>query len=157
MKQRNFSRTLLAVAFSAFGASTFAQVPEAEPNHPITSAQQLSLSGGVVSVTGNVGGTTNTDVDFFAVSVTAPNDEAIKVDIAPTGSDVLVFLLAPWDGSTFPLKTGSFNPGFEGPSAAARAPATVTGSVTASLAFATALCGPTTSTMSGSTTILPTT
>src|SRR5262245_43561288 len=113
MKQRHFSRTLLAVAFSAFGASTLAQV-EIEPNHPISSAQVLTLSGGAASVTGTVGIlSTGTDVDFFAIDVTTPNDEAIKVDIAPTGSDVLVFLLGPWNGTTQPLKTGSFNPGFD--------------------------------------------
>lgn len=112
MKQRYIRRTLLAVALSAFGASTFAQVPETEPNHPITSANILTLSGGTASVTGSVGKlSTGTDVDFFAVNVTVPNDETIKVDITPTGSEVLVYLLGP--GPAFPIRAWSFSPGID--------------------------------------------
>jgi hypothetical protein len=95
-KQRIIRRTLLALALTAFGASSMAQVPEAEPNHPLTAANadRLNLSGSSISVQGTVGKlSTGQDVDFFAFTVQA--NDTVKVDIKPEGFDAWIFAFEP--------------------------------------------------------------
>ena len=95
-KQRIIRRTLLALALTAFGASSMAQVSESEPNNPLTfdGANLLTLSGGKATVTGTVGRFgANHDVDFFAFEV--QKDDIIKVDIGGTSYDTWVFLFGP--------------------------------------------------------------
>lgn len=104
--QRIIRRTLLALALSAFGAGTMAQ--EGEPNHPITSAHQLTFSGAAAAVTGTVGQTGAThDVDFFKFQ--AQVGDVIRVNIGRTtnGLDASLALFGP--GPTFPLRVWSFD------------------------------------------------
>lgn len=114
--QRIIRRTLLALALSAFGASTMAQVPEQEPNHPIQSAQPLAISGaGSASVRGTVGqvGTVN-DVDFY--SFQAQEGDVITVNIGHTtnGLDAGIVLFGP--GPTFPFFQGNMDAPLDGDS-----------------------------------------
>jgi hypothetical protein len=103
--QRIIRRTLLVLALSAFGAGTMAQVPEQEPNHPITQPNHLTFSGDTASVRGTVGGSgTNVDVDFYSFDV--QKDEIIKVDIGGSTVDTSIFLFGP-PAPTWPRKTFS--------------------------------------------------
>jgi hypothetical protein len=95
-KQRIIRRTLLALALTAFGASSMAQVTELEPNHPLTAvnADKLKLSGSSISVRGTVGKlSTGIDVDFFAFDVQA--NDTIKVEIQADGFTPGIFLFEP--------------------------------------------------------------
>lgn len=95
-KERIIRRTLLALALTAFGASSMAQVTEQEPNHPLTAANadRLKLSGSSISVRGTVGKLgTVTDVDFFAFDVQA--NDTVKVDIKSEGFNTWVWLFDP--------------------------------------------------------------
>ena len=105
--QRIIRRTLLALALSAFGASTMAQVPEKEPNHPLTAANanQLNLSGSSISVRGTVGKlSTGVDVDFFAFDVQA--NDTIKIEVQTDGFTPGIFLFEP--GSPYIRATWGF-------------------------------------------------
>lgn len=95
-KQPSFRRALLAAVLGAFGTSGMVQaVDEIEPNHPISSAQRLSISGGVVAslggaavttggatvngVIGNLTGAGVLDVDFY--SFQGQQGDVVDIDI----------------------------------------------------------------------------
>ena len=120
MDKQRFVRKLVAAAvLAAFGASGMAlAADEMEPNHPISSAQQLTITAdefgkrGAV-VTGSIThmGTTP-DVDFY--SFYAQADDVITIDIDGTtgglvggeffGFDAYLTLFGPMYSSTFPLE-----------------------------------------------------
>jgi hypothetical protein len=87
-KQQIFSRTLLAIALAALGATgTALAVPEEEQNSPIGSAQELTVDAeGSVTVNGVIGNLTGLpvlDVDFY--SFHGQEGDSITVDIDGTG------------------------------------------------------------------------
>jgi len=89
-KQQAFSRTLLALALAALGATgTALAVSEEEQNSPIQSAQKLTVDAeGSVTVNGVIGigdltGTPVLDVDFY--SFHGQEGDSITVDIDGTG------------------------------------------------------------------------
>jgi len=85
-KQRTFSRTLLAMAIAALGASGTALAQEANPNNDIGTAQVLqlgSVGGASVTVNGAIGSDTGDtvvpDADFY--SFHANVGDTIEIDI----------------------------------------------------------------------------
>jgi hypothetical protein len=85
-KQRTFSRTLLAMAIAALGASGTALAQEANPNNDIGTAQVLqlgSVGGASVTVNGaigsDIGDTVVPDADFY--SFHANVGDTIEIDI----------------------------------------------------------------------------
>ena len=95
VKQLSIRHALLAAALGAFGGVALA-VDEIEPNHPISSAQPLSISGGVVAsiggvaigtggatvngVIGNLTGPAVLDVDFYSFQGQAGDVVTIDID-----------------------------------------------------------------------------
>ncbi|HSC95494.1 MAG TPA: DVUA0089 family protein [Burkholderiales bacterium] len=94
--QLSFRHAILAAVLGAFGMNgVVLAVNEAEPNHPISSAQLLSISGGVVAsfggagvttggatvsgVIGNLTGSAVLDVDFF--SFQGQEGDVVTIDI----------------------------------------------------------------------------
>jgi len=98
-KQQAFSRTLLALAVAALGATgTALAVDEVEQNSPIQSAQQLTVgAGGSVTVNGVIGNLTGApvlDVDFY--SFHGQEGDVITVDIDGTaGANTILTLFGP--------------------------------------------------------------
>lgn len=98
-KQQAFSRTLLALALAALGATGTARaVDEVEQNSPIQSAQQVTVgSGGSVTVNGVIGNRTGApvlDVDFY--SFHGQEGDVIMADIDGTsGADTILTLFGP--------------------------------------------------------------
>lgn len=98
-KQQAFSRTLLALALAALGATGTARaVDEVEQNNPIQSAQQVTVgSGGSVTVNGvigNLSGAVVLDVDFY--SFHGQEGDVIMADIDGTsGADTILTLFGP--------------------------------------------------------------
>ena len=94
--QLRFRHALLAAVLAASGGAALA-VDELEPNHPILSAQRLSISGGVVSsiggaiastggavvngVIGNLTGPNIFDVDFYSFEVGGQEASTVTFDI----------------------------------------------------------------------------
>jgi hypothetical protein len=107
MDKQRFVRKLVAAAvLAAFGASGMAlAVNEAEPNHPVTSPQALTITGdastgkGGAVVTGSINHVNNApDVDFY--SFYAQAGDVITIDIDGTampgvGLDSYVTLFGP--------------------------------------------------------------
>jgi len=113
-KQRSFRHALLAVILGAFGMSGIAlAVDEIEPNHPIRSAQPLSLAGGVVAgnagtavtaggamvngIIGNLTGSEILDVDFYSFQGQAL--DVVTIDIRGMGGvrdvDTILYVFGP--------------------------------------------------------------
>jgi hypothetical protein len=93
-----FRNALLAAILCAFGMSeAVLAIDEVEPNHPISSAQPLPISGGVVatiggsaaatggatvnSVIGNLTGPAVLDVDFYSFEVGGQDASTVTIDI----------------------------------------------------------------------------
>lgn len=89
-KQRIFSRTLLAIALAALGASgTALAVDEVEQNSPIQNAQELTVgSGGSVTVNGVIAHPAPRvpDVDFYKFH--GQEGDLITIDIDGTTNDL---------------------------------------------------------------------
>lgn len=117
-KQRSFRHALLTVVFGAFGVSGIVTaVDEIEPNHPINSAQPLSLAAGVVAgiggtsiatggatvngIVGNLTGPETLDVDFYSFQGQAL--DVVTIDIRGMGGvrdvDTILYVFGP--GPTF--------------------------------------------------------
>lgn len=102
-KQRNFRRALLAAVLGAFGVGGLAlAIDEIEFNHPISSAQQLIIEGGTVTVNGVVGNLTGPmilDADFYSFYARAGDVVTFDIDggIKTTGRslDAILTLFGP--------------------------------------------------------------
>jgi hypothetical protein len=104
-KQQIFSRTLLAIALAALGATgTALALDEVEQNAPIQSAQRLTVgAGGSVTVNGVIGNRTGApvlDVDFY--SFHGEEGDLVMADIDGTaGADTILTLFGP--GPTYTM------------------------------------------------------
>lgn len=113
-RQRSFRHALLAVVLGAFGVSGIVlATDEIEPNHPISSAQPLSVAGGVVAgiggtavpmggatvngIVGNLTGSDTLDVDFYSFQGQAL--DVVTIDIRGMGGvrdvDTILYVFGP--------------------------------------------------------------
>lgn len=107
--QQGIRTAVLAALLGAFGTGVSAQVNESEPNHPITSAQQLTVTGdpitgkGSVTVNGRIASVRATvsvndtvDVDFY--SFYGRRGDIVTIDInngIKGGVDTVLTLFSP--------------------------------------------------------------
>jgi hypothetical protein len=92
-KQQAFSRTLLALALAAIGATgTALALEEVEQNAPIQSAQELTVgAGGSVTVNGVIGNVTGVpvlDVDFYSFQGQEGDSITVDIDGTTTFNDI---------------------------------------------------------------------
>jgi hypothetical protein len=128
-KQRIFRRKLIAAVLGVFGVTGMAlAVDEGEPNHPISSAQKLSITGAasvttggatVNGIIGNLTGPAVLDVDFY--SFYGVEGDVVNIDIdggigGVRNVDTMITIFGPGptypvldsnDDAEFPLDAGS--------------------------------------------------